>query len=64
MARSDGQGETKMDNETRIAFEQLQKLLADWPTMRALSALGAEKATANKLAARQIVERMLNGNVS
>lgn len=37
------------------ALQAVQELLADWPTMRALSALGAEKATANKLAAREII---------
>jgi hypothetical protein len=37
------------------ALRQISKLLEDWPTMRALSAAGAEKATANKLAARKII---------
>lgn len=40
-------------------LESLQALLSDWPTMRALSASGSLRATANKLQARQIVARML-----
>lgn len=42
------------------ALLAVQALLVDWPTMRALSAVGAEKATANKLAARKIVADALD----
>lgn len=42
-------------------MEALQELLSDWPTMRALSAYGAEKATANKVEARKIVAEVLAG---
>lgn len=40
---------------------ELEALLADWPTMRALSALGAKKATARKARARQIVAHLRHG---
>lgn len=41
-------------NQLQLLAE-LEELLADWPTMRALSAYGAEHATANKIRAREIV---------
>lgn len=43
----------------RDALERIGELLEDWPTMRALSASGAEKATANKKAAREIISDAL-----
>ena len=43
---------------------ELETMLADWPTMRALSALGAEKATANKVRARKIVAAMRSGGAA
>jgi hypothetical protein len=46
---------TKTEKELIDALKAVQELLGDWPTMRALSALGAEKATANKRAARKII---------
>ncbi len=51
---------TKREQELIEALEAVQALLADWPTMRALSALGAEKATEKKLAARRIIAEALN----
>lgn len=45
----------------REALVRIGALLKDWPTMRALSASGAERATSNKLEARRIVENALNG---
>lgn len=47
--------------QIRERMECLQDLLSDWPTMRALSAYGAEKATANKAEARKIVAEVLAG---
>ena len=46
---------TEREAELEQALRDIQVLLEDWPTMRALSANGALKATANKLAARKIV---------
>lgn len=46
----------------RTALLTVAALLDDWPTMRALSALGAQKATANKDAARRAVAAAL-GNI-
>lgn len=37
---------------------EMEALLADWPTMRALNAYGAEKATAKKVRAREIIAEM------
>lgn len=50
---------TPREAELTKALEDLQALLIDWPTMRALSALGAQKATEKKLAARAIIEKAL-----
>lgn len=46
---------TQNEFEMLEALKAIQVLLDDWPTMRALSAPNAEKATANKIAARKIV---------
>lgn len=48
----------KLDEALR-AISEINELLADWPTMRALSSLGAQKATANKIAARGIIANVL-----
>lgn len=47
------------DQKLIKALLEVQALLEDWPTMRALSALGAEHATANKIEARRIIEAAL-----
>lgn len=41
--------------EMLAALQRLGELLEDWPTMRALSASGSERATANKIEARKLV---------
>lgn len=45
--------------ELTEALKAIGELLADWPTMRALSAVGAERATAKKIAARKIIDEAL-----
>lgn len=45
----------------REALVRIGELLQDWPTMRALSASGAERATANKREAARIIDNALNG---
>lgn len=54
------------DERNRMAesFAELAALLPDWPTMRALSAWGAEKATAKKAAARDIIARHIPETIS
>lgn len=52
---------TSREAQLTRALEQIEALLKDWPTMRALSASGAEKATENKLAARSICAGALRG---
>lgn len=54
------------DERNRMAesFAELAALLPDWPTMRALSAWGAEKATAKKAAAREIIARHIPETIS
>lgn len=42
------------------ALKAIGELLADWPTMRALSALGAREATANKRKARELIDPILS----
>jgi hypothetical protein len=44
------------------ALRKIQALLDDWPTMRALSALGAERATAHKNEARKIIADVLSND--
>lgn len=44
------------------ALRKIQVLLDDWPTMRALSALGAERATAHKNEARKIIADVLSSD--
>ena len=46
--------EQKLDLALR-ALANIEDLLEDWPTMRALSALGAERATAKKMLTRSII---------
>ncbi len=41
------------------ALREIQNMLGDWPTMRLLSSLGAERATANKVRARELVAAIL-----
>jgi hypothetical protein len=41
------------------ALREIWELLNDWPTMRALSASGAQKATANKQLARALIAAVL-----
>jgi hypothetical protein len=47
--------------KAEAALRQIAELLADWPTMRALSASGAATATANKTKARAIIVDVLGG---
>lgn len=42
-----------------FALTEVRKLLNDWPTSRALTALGAAQATSNKLRARQLIDDAL-----
>jgi len=42
-----------------VALREIAALLDDWPTMRALSAAGATKATENKAKAREIIRKAL-----
>lgn len=49
-----GTAETKCP-DLLATLKAVEELLADWPTMRALSALGSEKATANKIKARELI---------
>lgn len=51
---------TEREAELEQALKDVQVLLEDWPTMRALSASGALKATENKLAARKIIDAALS----
>lgn len=51
---------TDREKELTAALQAIQSLLDDWPTMRALSASGAEKATANKVEARRIIADALD----
>jgi hypothetical protein len=51
--------ECDRDERQRAALLTIAGLLDDWPTMRALSAVGAEKATANKEAARRAINDAL-----
>lgn len=55
MARS----EPNICPDMLATLKELEALLTDWPTMRALSALGAEKATANKIKARELIAAAL-----
>lgn len=50
---------TNREKELIVALEAVQALLIDWPTMRALTALGSERATEKKLAARKIIAEVL-----
>lgn len=50
---------TEREAELEQALKDIQALLEDWPTMRALSATGALKATEKKLAARAVIARVL-----
>lgn len=54
------------DERNRMAesFAELRGLLSDWPTFRALSAYGAERATAKKAAALEIVARHIPETIS
>lgn len=40
-------------------LKQIESLLDGWPTMRALSAYGAEEATSRKLKARELITAAL-----
>lgn len=46
---------TAPNQKTDALLDELEEILSDWPTMRALSAYGAEKATGKKMRAREIV---------
>lgn len=51
-------------NHMARSFAELREILADWPTLRALSAHGAEVATGKKRAARAIVARHIGETIS
>jgi len=54
---------TEREKELTAALENIRALLVDWPTMRSLSALGADRATEKKLAARRIIAEVLPDTV-
>jgi hypothetical protein len=57
--RQEAETMTTREQELTAALRNIEALLADWPTMRALSALGAERATANKNEAKAIIAAAL-----
>lgn len=55
---------TDREAELTRALERIEAALQDWPTMRALSAWGAARATENKRVCRAICAEALRGEVA